>query len=186
MRETPERCQALVVLAAGTGLRQGEAFGVTMDRVDLVRQTLRVDRQLITLPRQDPFLAPPKTSASVRTVPLPESVTQVLELHIKLYANHGSGLLFTAESGGPIRRTASLLIRHGEPTCGRTPPIARGRLWTRSWVHLSRHRDGTETVPRSARETKAQVTSVSADESACRPGSVPGHALRHDRRRSSI
>jgi integrase len=77
-----------------------------MDRLDLVRQTIRVDRQLITLPHQERFLAPPKTSASVRTVPLPESVAQVLELRIRLYADGRSGLLFTAESGGPIRRTA--------------------------------------------------------------------------------
>lgn len=31
----PRRHQALVILAAGTGLRQGEIFGLTVDRVDL-------------------------------------------------------------------------------------------------------------------------------------------------------
>ena len=31
----PERYRALVVLAAGTGLRQGECFGLVDDRVDL-------------------------------------------------------------------------------------------------------------------------------------------------------
>lgn len=33
----PERYRALVVLAAGTGLRQGECFGLTLDRVDFLR-----------------------------------------------------------------------------------------------------------------------------------------------------
>ena len=34
MDAVPERYQALVVLAAGTGMRQGECFGLTVDRVD--------------------------------------------------------------------------------------------------------------------------------------------------------
>ena len=31
-----------VVLAAGTGLRQGECFGLTVDRLDMLRRTLAV------------------------------------------------------------------------------------------------------------------------------------------------
>ncbi len=38
----PARYSALIVLAAGTGLRQGEAFGLTVDRVDFLRRTLKV------------------------------------------------------------------------------------------------------------------------------------------------
>ena len=30
--------QALVTLAAGTGMRQGECFGLTVDRLDLLRR----------------------------------------------------------------------------------------------------------------------------------------------------
>jgi hypothetical protein len=37
-----------------------------------------VDRQMINLPRQAPFLAPVKTRASVRTAPLPETVVDAL------------------------------------------------------------------------------------------------------------
>jgi integrase len=135
----PERLRALVTLAAGSGLRQGEAFGLTVDRVDFLRRTVLVDRQLVTLPRQAPFLASPKTSASVRTVPLPRVVVDVLAAH--LAAQPGTEYVFTL-AGGPIRRTAfghiwrpasrqaglptvtgfhflrhyyaSLLIRHGE------------------------------------------------------------------------
>lgn len=40
----PSRYRALVVLGAGTGLRQGECFGLTVDRLDFLRGTLRVDR----------------------------------------------------------------------------------------------------------------------------------------------
>ena len=67
----PERYRALVVLWAGTGLRQGEAFGLTLDRVDFLRRTLTVDRQLVLMPGAPPVLGPPKTDASRRANPAP-------------------------------------------------------------------------------------------------------------------
>ncbi len=67
----PPILQALVTLAAGTGMRQGECFGLTVDRVRFLERTVTVDRQLVTLARQAPGLAPPKTRASNRTIPLP-------------------------------------------------------------------------------------------------------------------
>jgi integrase len=63
----PDRYQAMVTLAAGTGLRQGEVFGLTLDRVDFLRRSVRVDRQLQTV-SGPPALCPPKTAASVRAV----------------------------------------------------------------------------------------------------------------------
>jgi integrase len=42
----PARYHALVVHAAGTGLRQGECFGLTVDRVDFLRRTLTVAETL--------------------------------------------------------------------------------------------------------------------------------------------
>jgi len=138
----PERYQALVTLAAGTGLRQGEAFGLTVDRVDFLRRTLKVDRQLVLLPGGPPTLAPPKTDASYRKVPMPVVVVDALAAHLARWPAGESGLVFTTEDGDPIRRTAfsgavwrpalkraglegakfhdlrhfyaSLLIRHGE------------------------------------------------------------------------
>lgn len=74
----PARYSSLVVLGAGTGLRQGEAFGLTVDRVDFFRRTLKVDRQLVLLARQAPRHGPPKTRASHRTIPLPQVVVEVL------------------------------------------------------------------------------------------------------------
>ena len=69
----PDRYRALVTLAAGTGLRQGEAFGLDVDRIDFLRRQLTVDRQLITLPGRPPYLAAPKTEASIRTSRSPRS-----------------------------------------------------------------------------------------------------------------
>jgi integrase len=134
----PETWRAAVVLGAGAGLRQGEMLGVTVDRIDFLRRTLTVDRQLLSLPNPEPFLAPVKTKASVRTIPLPQVVVDALAAHM-LEADLGpsDGLVF-----GPISRPAfskmwraaikradlpmsltyhdlrhyyaSLLIRHGE------------------------------------------------------------------------
>ena len=60
----PERYRALVVLAAGTGLRQGEAFGLTVPHVDFLRRRLDVVQQLVMVQNRPPFVAPPKTDAS--------------------------------------------------------------------------------------------------------------------------
>lgn len=137
----PDRYRSLVVLAAGTGLRQGECFGLSLDRVDFLRRTIRVDRQLVLAGKGQPEFGPPKTEASVRTVPLPDVVGTSLAAHLERYPDAGDGLIFTNEGGSSIRRNrfgelwrttveqtglsglrfhdlrhfyASLLIRHGE------------------------------------------------------------------------
>lgn len=99
----PGRYKALVVLAAGTGLRQGEALGLTLDRVDFLRRTLRVDRQLQTL-KGEPRLVAPKTEASRRTIPLPNVVLDALAHHLATYPRGPDGLIFTDDRGRPIRR----------------------------------------------------------------------------------
>lgn len=136
----PDRLRALVTFAAGTGLRQGECFGLTVNRLDMLRRVVTVDRQLVTVAGKRPQMAPPKTAASVRTVPLPQVVVDVVAAHLAAYPSED--LLFTLEGGQPITRStfghlwrdvareaglpprtglhalrhyyASLLIRHGE------------------------------------------------------------------------
>jgi hypothetical protein len=51
--------RALITLATGTRLRQGEALGLGVDRIDFLRRQPTVDRQPITLPRRPPYLADP-------------------------------------------------------------------------------------------------------------------------------
>ncbi|HXN60017.1 MAG TPA: tyrosine-type recombinase/integrase [Acidimicrobiales bacterium] len=136
------RYRAAMVLAAGTGLRQGEVFGLTVDRVDFLRRSLTVDRQLVLAKGQGPVLAPPKTKASYRDVPLPQVVVDAVAAHLAAFPQGPNGLIFTNARGEPIRRArfseiwrpaaqsaglpegsgmhalrhyyASLLIRHGE------------------------------------------------------------------------
>lgn len=78
----PQRYRALIVLAAGTGLRQGECFGVTLDRIDFLPRELRVDRELVAVRDGVPDFGPPKTPAGFRTVPLPVSVVDALAAHL--------------------------------------------------------------------------------------------------------
>jgi integrase len=103
----PPRYRALVILAAGTGMRQGECFDLVLSKVDFLRRTVRVDQQLVLLPRRPPFLAPPKTSASHRTIPLPQVVVTALSEHVRQFpVTHPDGRMFTDDDGEALRRTA--------------------------------------------------------------------------------
>lgn len=142
-RRMPARWRAMIRLMAGTGLRPGEAAGVTVDRVDFLRRTVRVDRQLLLT--RPPVFGPPKTSSSDRVVPLPQVVVDALAAHIAQHSPGPDGLLFTSGPPSALRALnrnmvtkafaeaaaaadapagtrlhdlrhyyASLLIRHGE------------------------------------------------------------------------
>jgi integrase len=100
-----EELAALITFAAGTGMRQGEIFGVTVDRIDFLRREVRVDRQLVTRPSKRTEFAPPKTSASVRTIPLPQVVIDALAAHLAARPAGPGGLVFTL-GGQPITRQA--------------------------------------------------------------------------------
>lgn len=78
----PKRYRALIVLGAGCGLRLSEAVGVTVDRVDFLRRTVTVDRQLVTPPKGEPRFGPVKRAASNRVVPLPSVVADALAFHL--------------------------------------------------------------------------------------------------------
>ena len=65
-----EHVRAAVVLTAGTGLRQGEVFGLVADRVNFLRRELRVDQQLWSPSQGAPVLRPPKSRRSCRTIVL--------------------------------------------------------------------------------------------------------------------
>jgi integrase len=105
--EVPDRYRALVIVSAALGLRQGEACGLTVDRVDFLRRTVTIDRQIATgKSASDAAFGPVKTPASNRTIPLPASVGDVLAAHIAAYAPDGERgrLLFTTRDGEMVNR----------------------------------------------------------------------------------
>ncbi|WP_084527474.1 tyrosine-type recombinase/integrase [Nocardioides dokdonensis] len=136
----PHRWAAMIPLMAGTGIRPGEAAGLSLDRVDFLRRTVRIDRQLLlTWP---PTHGPPKTRSSIRTIPLPQVVVNALAAHVAQFPVGENEAIFTNTDGSLLKRDhvsaafrravtasgapaqtrlhdlrhyyASLLIRHGE------------------------------------------------------------------------
>ena len=102
----PDRYRALIVFAAGMGLRQAECFGLTVDRVDFLRRTVRVDRQLVAVRGGVPEFGPPKTMAGFRTVPMPQVICTVLAAHLARYGPGPGGVVFTNAMGNPLWRSA--------------------------------------------------------------------------------
>ena len=82
----PDRYRALITTAAGTGLRPGELFGLSVDRVDFLRKQLRVDRQLVRTRGLGVELGPLKTSSSYRSIPLPRTVSDALAAHLACWS----------------------------------------------------------------------------------------------------
>ena len=103
------RYRAMVLLAAGCGLRWSEAVGLTRDRIHLgTRAQVAIDRQLGYRPATKrsspdaasrPLFAPPKTTASCGVIPLPATVTAALRDHLRRYPPGPAGLLFTTPAG---------------------------------------------------------------------------------------
>lgn len=110
----PAKLHGAFVLAAGTGLRQGELAGVSTDRVNWLRRTLRVDQQAYTPRGRPPLLAPPKSARSYRTIALPQTVVEALARHVKEYPPSGTGLLFHHHRGEFYGR--SILSAHMHDT----------------------------------------------------------------------
>jgi integrase len=99
----PQRYALLVLLGAGAGLRQGEAFGLALDRVDAESGMINVDQQVIVVDRR-PVLATPKTSASLRDVPMPRFLMCAVTAHAdELGLDHGDVLCRTPR-GTLLRR----------------------------------------------------------------------------------
>jgi integrase len=99
----PPDLRALVIVAAGTGMRQGELFGLTVDRLNMLKREVAVDRQLVRLKGKPWRLGPVKTKASNRTIPLPQVVVDALAAHLAAYPPGEHGLVF-ARAGGPLSR----------------------------------------------------------------------------------
>ena len=99
----PSRYALLVLLGAAAGLRQGEAFGLALDRIDVEAGMITVDQQVIVVDRH-PILAPPKTSASLREVPMPAFLLAAITTHSERLHLTGNEVLCLTQRGGLLRR----------------------------------------------------------------------------------
>jgi integrase len=100
----PAHYRPMVLTAAYVGLRWGELVGLALERVDLLRRTIRVERQLVEVGGPVHF-GPPKTRAGIRTVTMPAGLGEVLAEHFAASAVQSSGLAFPGPKGAPLRRS---------------------------------------------------------------------------------
>jgi integrase len=134
------RYRAMVLLAAGCGLRWSEAAGLTRDRIHLgTSARVIIDRQLAYRPATThrsqaassrPLFAPPKTQAARRVIPLPATVTVALRAHLRAYPPGPAGLLFTTPAGN-VLNPANWRQRIWRPLIRSAPGIPAGTTFHR-------------------------------------------------------
>lgn len=132
-RAMPDCAKAMPLLAATTGLRQGELLGLRLPAVDFLRRQVRVSDQLVTpVGRGLPQYGPTKTPAGVRTVPLPRVAADSLARHLEQ---------FPAVDGEPIFRTPRFGSRWRRQTFRDTWSAAKVAAGLPGWVHWHALRD---------------------------------------------
>ncbi|MBB4907260.1 tyrosine-type recombinase/integrase [Actinophytocola algeriensis] len=119
------RYRLTVVLGAGLGLRQGEAFGLAVDDVDFDDETVHVVRQ-VKLVGGKPCFGPPK-GGKTRDVPLPQSVAAAIRAHIETYPPVAITLPWQKPGGEPT--TVRLIVTSREHSAAWRPVYNQ---WT--WI----------------------------------------------------
>lgn len=101
----PEPYRLVVPAVAGCGLRQGEIFGLTVDRVDWMRRTITVDRQLQPRRGKGLVLVEVKRPASNRVIPVGAHTLEVLAAHLAERPAGPDGLIFRSTAGRALSRS---------------------------------------------------------------------------------
>jgi integrase len=109
--------RGVIVVAAQTGMRQGEVLGLRWRDLDLdgPHPTLSIRGQLQHVDGKPAHVAP-KTAKSARTIPLPPSLVALLKAERAAQAtrrlavgelwSNALGLVFTRDDGSPLHRSA--------------------------------------------------------------------------------
>jgi integrase len=102
------RTRVVVRIGAGTGLREGEIFGLRWKDVDLEARTIQVCGQYT----HGEFVEFPKTDAGVRLVPIDSELARVLaewKLGLPHDRKQPDSLVVSTSTGGPISASNFLL-----------------------------------------------------------------------------
>ena len=143
----PRRYRALVLVGAAAGLRQGEAFGLTLSQLNLDREArlrlpefrsalvdgrqINLTQQLVLVTGKSPYVDDPKTAASVRVIPIPKFLVEALTDHLAEFGVGEDGLIFTDHRGRPLRRNRfSEMIR---------PAVKKSSIREGTTFHVLRH-----------------------------------------------
>ncbi|MGC8919444.1 tyrosine-type recombinase/integrase [Streptomyces sp. PG2] len=180
----PPRYRAMILLAAASGLRQGEVFGLEVDCVDFLRREVIVRQQLIVPDKAtdaeegetpEPYLGEPKTHESYRRVPLAGAAVDALAAHLQQYPAAEVEIEDRTDPRKPRRRTARLLF-----TSDRSEPIRRAN-WSYVWEKTEERANEALARAYADRHT-AWVQGGRPDGQEPAPVRVPDGASMHDLR----
>jgi integrase len=115
----PTHLRVAVEVGAWTGLRAGEMTGLTVDRINFLRNSIRIDRQLKVHPDGQVYLGPLKTPAARRDLDVDPMVIEAVSRHLarfpvqekeilvstdnRRFKAERVGLIILGERGGPFR-----------------------------------------------------------------------------------
>lgn len=101
-----DRLEPLYLLILGSGLRRGEALGLTWSDVDFAAGTVKVRRSLTAVGGARPELGEPKTGSSARTARVLPFAMEALRRHWESLSvvplDLSEALVFLSSTGTPI------------------------------------------------------------------------------------
>jgi integrase len=146
------RYRVAVILGAGLGLREGEAFGLILPRVDFLRRKVHVLSQA----QRGQLAAQLKTGASTRVIPADDWVLNEISAHLRTYGTGQGDVIVTNRLGKVAQRNSF------------------GTCW-REAVSNAR----TCLNPPAAPKEGGQCMESCADAAHCLPKGTRFHDLRH-------
>jgi integrase len=120
----PYRFQALADIGKGSGLRQGEAFGLSPDDIDWLRKIIHVRRQLKIVGGRRVFALPKGNKE--RDVPLSQVLALRLAAHLKVFPAAAVTLPWVKPGGKPV--TVNLMFTKDDESA-----IWRGDFGRYAW-----------------------------------------------------
>lgn len=124
----PERYRVAVLLAAASGLRHGEVFGLEVEHINLLRRRVLVAQQLVGPDRGVPYIGGPKTHESHRSVPLAQAAVDALAAHLAQFPPREVQVEDCTDPQKAVERSARLVC-----VSERSEAIRRGS-WAKVWA----------------------------------------------------
>ncbi|MDF3308771.1 site-specific integrase [Rhodococcus sp. T2V] len=94
-----------IIVAAGSGLRQGELLGLRSRNARILRRELEVVEQVRTDGPGEPVYVPPKTPRARRRIPVGDEVCLAFARHLEQWPAESDQAVFRTKAGRRWRRT---------------------------------------------------------------------------------